>query len=127
LQANAFIKSGMAKRCLVIGSETLSRVVDDHDRDSMIYSDGAGASMNFLTTKVECYHTSGTYAMDEANYLFFGKSYNTELDPDTRYIKMHGRKIYEFALTTVPAAMKSCLDKSGIAIDDVKNSYSSSQ
>jgi 3-oxoacyl-[acyl-carrier-protein] synthase III len=53
------------------------------------------------------------------------KSYNTELDPDTRYIKMHGRKIYEFALTTVPAAMKSCLDKSGIAIDDVKNSYSS--
>jgi 3-oxoacyl-[acyl-carrier-protein] synthase-3 len=33
---------------------------------------------------------------------------------------MHGRKIYEFALTTVPAAMKSCLDKSGIAIDDVK-------
>jgi 3-oxoacyl-[acyl-carrier-protein] synthase-3 len=45
LQANAFIKSGMAKRCLVIGSETLSRVVDDHDRDSMIYSDGAGASI----------------------------------------------------------------------------------
>ena len=39
LQANAFIKSGMAKRCLVIGSETLSRVVDVHDRDSMIYSD----------------------------------------------------------------------------------------
>jgi 3-oxoacyl-[acyl-carrier-protein] synthase-3 len=40
--------------------------------------------------------------MDEANYLFFGKSYNPESDPDTRYIKMHGRKIYEFALTTVP-------------------------
>jgi 3-oxoacyl-[acyl-carrier-protein] synthase-3 len=39
------IKSGMAQRCLVIGSETLSRVVDDHDRDSMIYSDGAGASI----------------------------------------------------------------------------------
>jgi 3-oxoacyl-[acyl-carrier-protein] synthase-3 len=38
-------------------------------------------------------YESGTYAMDEANYLFFGKSYNTDLDPDTRYIKMHGRKI----------------------------------
>jgi 3-oxoacyl-[acyl-carrier-protein] synthase-3 len=48
--------------------------------------------------------------MDEANYLFFGKSYNPESDPDTRYIKMHGRKIYEFALTTVPA-MKSCWTK----------------
>jgi 3-oxoacyl-[acyl-carrier-protein] synthase-3 len=44
--------------------------------------------------------------MDEANYLFFGKSYNTDLDPDTRYIKMHGRKIYEFALTT-----SSCNEK----------------
>lgn len=122
LQANAFIKSGMAKRCLVIGSETLSRVVDDHDRDSMIYSDGAGAAIVEASDDATglLSYESGTYAMDEANYLFFGKSYNTDLDPDTRYIKMHGRKIYEFALNTVPAAMKSCLDKSGIAIDDVK-------
>ena len=43
IQADSFIKSGMAKRCLVIGAETLSRVVDSHDRDSMIFSDGAGA------------------------------------------------------------------------------------
>jgi 3-oxoacyl-[acyl-carrier-protein] synthase-3 len=122
LQANAFIKSGMAKRCLVIGSETLSRVVDSHDRDSMIYSDGAGAAIIEASddeTGMLSYE-SGTYANDEANYLFFGKSYNPDLDPDTRYIKMYGRKIYEFALNTVPAAMKSCLDKSGIAIDDVK-------
>jgi 3-oxoacyl-[acyl-carrier-protein] synthase-3 len=122
LQANAFIKSGMAKRCLVIGSETLSRVVDAHDRDSMIYSDGAGASILEASEDESglLSYESGTYAMDEANYLFFGKSYNSELDPDTRYIKMHGRKIYEFALTNVPAAMKSCLDKSGLGIDDVK-------
>lgn len=122
LQANAFIKSGMAKRCLVIGSETLSRVVDDHDRDSMIYSDGAGASIIEASddeTGLLSYE-SATYAMDEANYLFFGKSYNPDLDPDTRYIKMHGRKIYEFALSNVPTAMKSCLEKSGLAIDDVK-------
>jgi 3-oxoacyl-[acyl-carrier-protein] synthase-3 len=46
-------------------------------------------------TKWMLSYESGTYAMDEANYLFFGKSYNTELDPDTRYIKMHGRKIYD--------------------------------
>ncbi|WP_326935502.1 3-oxoacyl-ACP synthase III family protein [Flavobacterium sp. PL11] len=122
LQANAFIKSGMAQRCLVIGSETLSRVVDVHDRDSMIYSDGAGASILEASNDDSglISYESGTYAMDEANYLFFGKSYNPELDPDTRYIKMYGRKIYEFALTTVPAAMKSCLDKSGLEIDDVK-------
>lgn len=122
LQANAFIKSGMAKRCLVIGSETLSRVVDAHDRDSMIYSDGAGAAIIEASddeTGMLAYE-SATYANDEANYLFFGKSYNPELDPDTRYIKMYGRKIYEFALNQVPVAMKSCLDKSGLDIDDVK-------
>ena len=45
IQAQAFIKAGMAKNCLVIGTETLSRVVDIHDRDSMIYSDGAGATI----------------------------------------------------------------------------------
>jgi 3-oxoacyl-[acyl-carrier-protein] synthase-3 len=73
LQANAYIKSGMAQRCLVIGSETLSRVVDKHDRDSMIYSDGAGASVIEASDDEETgllSHESSTYAMDEANYLF---------------------------------------------------------
>lgn len=122
LQANAFIKSGMAKRCLVIGGETLSRVVDDHDRDSMIYSDGAGASIIEASDDASgmLSYESATFANDEAGYLFFGKSYNPDLDPDTKYIKMYGRKIYEFALSNVPSAMKSCLDKSGLEIDDVK-------
>jgi 3-oxoacyl-[acyl-carrier-protein] synthase-3 len=122
LQANAFIKSGMAKRCLVIGAETLSRVVDEHDRDSMIYSDGAGATIIEATDDENglLAYESATYAYNEADYLFFGKSNDVLLDPDVRYIKMHGRKIYEFALSNVPTAMKSCLDKSGIAIDDIK-------
>ncbi|MCF8322794.1 MAG: ketoacyl-ACP synthase III [Flavobacterium sp.] len=122
LQANAFIKSGMAKCCLVIGAETLSRITDPHDRDSMIYSDGAGATIvegSNDETGLLAYE-SATFALDEAGYLFFGKSYNPTLDPDTKYIKMFGRKIYEFALVEVPLAMKSCLDKSGIAIDEVK-------
>ena len=122
LQANAFIKSGMAKRVLVIGAETLSRVVDDHDRDSMIYSDGAGASILEASDDEAglLSYESATFANDEANFLYFGKSYNPDLDPDIKYIKMYGRKIYEFALSQVPCAMKSCLDKSGIGIDEVK-------
>lgn len=122
LQANAFIKSGMAKRCLVIGAETLSRVVDKHDRDSMIYSDGAGASILEACDDNEglLSYESATFAYDEANYLYFGNSFNKDLDSDVRYIKMHGRKIYEFALSQVPQAMKSCLDKSGISIGDIK-------
>lgn len=122
LQANAFIKSGMAKKCLVIGAETLSRVVDLYDRDSMIYSDGAGATIIEGTESNEglLAYESATFAYDEANFLFFGNSYNKALDADVRYIKMHGRKIYEFALTHVPLAMKNCLEKSGIPLSEVK-------
>lgn len=122
IQAQAFIKAGMAKRCLVIGSETLSRVVDKHDRDSMIYSDGAGASIVEATDDEGgiLAHESASFTYDEAYYLFFGNSNNKNLCPDTRYIKMHGRKIYEFALTNVAQAMKDCLDKSGVDISEVK-------
>ena len=122
LQANAFIKSGMAKKCLVIGAETLSRVVDAHDRDSMIYADGAGATVIEASTDDSGLLTyeSATFANDEAEYLHFGCSFNKDLDPNTKYIKMFGRKIYEFALSRVPQAMKECLDNSGISINDVK-------
>ena len=122
IQAQAFIKAGMAKKCLVIGAETLSRVVDKHDRDSMIYSDGAGATIIEATDEEGgiLAHNTASFTYDEAYYLFFGNSNNAELDKDTRYIKMHGRKIYEFALTNVPLAMKECLDESGVDIKDVK-------
>jgi 3-oxoacyl-[acyl-carrier-protein] synthase-3 len=122
IQAQAFIKAGMAKKCLVIGAETLSRVVDLHDRDSMIYSDGAGATIIEATDEDGgiLAHESATFTYDEAYYLFFGNSFNKTHDPDVRYIKMHGRKIYEFALSNVPKAMKECLEKSGIDISQIK-------
>ncbi|CAM4337016.1 3-oxoacyl-ACP synthase III family protein [Flavobacterium terrigena] len=122
IQAQAYIKAGMAKKCLVIGAETLSRVVDIHDRDSMIYSDGAGATVIEATEEEGgiISHASATYATDEADYLYFGNSFNKDLDEDVRYIKMHGRKIYEFALNNVPNAMKLCLEKSGYKITDIK-------
>lgn len=123
IQAQAFIKAGIAKKCLVIGAETLSRVVDKHDRDSMIYSDGAGASIVEKTendTSGILSHASQTFAKEEAYFLHFGKSFNTNEDKNVRYIKMYGRKIYEFAITNVPAAMQTALEKSGIDIKEVK-------
>ena len=125
IQAQAFIKAGMAKRCLVVGSEMLSRVVDKHDRDSMIYSDGAGATIVEATEEDGgiLAHETASFTYDEAYYLFFGNSNNQELCRDTRYIKMDGRKIYEFALNNVPLAMKSCLDNSGVDIKDVKKIF----
>jgi 3-oxoacyl-[acyl-carrier-protein] synthase-3 len=125
IQAQAFIKAGMAKKCLVVGSETLSRVLDKHDRDSMIYSDGAGAAIIEATDDDGgiLSHETASFTYDEAYYLFFGNSNNQELCRDTRYLKMHGRKIYEFALNQVPKAMKTCLDNSGIDIKDLKKIF----
>ncbi|GMN10977.1 ketoacyl-ACP synthase III [Croceitalea sp. MTPC9] len=125
IQAKAFIQSGMAKKCLVIGGETLSRVIDPHDRDSMIYSDGAGACI--LEADGDSgeilKHSSQTHANGEAYYLYFDKSYNQDGCADTRYIKMDGRKIYEFACTHVPQAMADCLNASGVGIDEIKKIF----
>ena len=68
-------------------------------------------------------HETASFTYDEAYYLFFGNSNNQDLCRDTRYIKMDGRKIYEFALNNVPNAMKTCLDKSGVGIKDVKKIF----
>ena len=127
IQAQSFIMSGMAKKCLVVATETLSRVLDMHDRDSMIYSDGAGAC---IVEGVEGEQKEGilsfnsaSFTVDEAYYLFLGKSNVKQTDPNIRYIKMHGRKIYEFALTNVPAAMKKCLDKANADLSEVKKIF----
>ena len=126
IHADSFIKSGLAKRCLVIGAETLSRVIDPHDRDSMIFSDGAGACIVENSTD----NTSGilassvqSHCMDEAYYLYLGKSYHPEGDEATRYIKMKGRKVYEYAIKNVPIAMKECIEKAGVEIHEVKKFF----
>lgn len=126
IQAQAFIKSGIANKVLVIGAETLSRVLDKHDRDSMIYSDGAGACIVEKSEEGESgilSHATQTFTKEEAYHLFFGNSFDKNEHPDVRYIKMHGRKIYEFALTNVPNAMKTALDRTGIPIDEVKKVF----
>jgi len=125
IQATAFIKSGMAKNCLVIGGETLSRVIDPYDRDSMIFSDGAGAA---IISRVQdsggiLAHSSLTFAGEEAYYLYFDRTNNVEGCKDTRYIKMLGRKIYEFACLHVPKAMASCLADSEVEIGQVKKIF----
>lgn len=120
--ARQYILAGDAKNVLVIGAESLSRVIDPFDRDSMIYSDGAGASIISFSNDKDSgilAVASQTFANEEAYYLYFGHSNKENYTPETRYIKMHGRKIYEFALNAVPIAMKNCLDKAGVDIKDL--------
>jgi 3-oxoacyl-[acyl-carrier-protein] synthase III len=124
IHADSFIRTGLAKRCLIIGAETLSRVVDKYDRDTMIFSDGAGAAIVEGVTSDKKYgflaSAASSHTIDEAYYLYLGQSNAPDSNPGVRYIKMHGRKIYEFSISKVPQAMKAALDKSGIAIEEVK-------
>lgn len=128
IQADAYFKAGIAKKCLVIGTETLSRVLDVYDRDSMIFSDGAGACV--LEAKNNTETTSGilgtsvqSHCGGEVDYLHLGKSNYPDSDPRIRYIKMKGRKVYEYAMKHVPVAMKMCLDKSGVNISELKKVF----
>lgn len=124
IQANYFIKSGDAAKILVIGADILSRVSDPHDRDSMLYSDGAGAVI--LEAKQSntpigiLAHKTRSDTYEYANMLFMGKSYNPENGSEGQpYLKMNGRKLYQYALETVPQVVKDVLDRSNTTIDEV--------
>lgn len=128
IQADAFFKAGIASKALVVGAETLSRVIDKHDRDSMIFSDGAGAAVleykDVPDTGPGILGTAAaSHTVHETDYINMGMSYHPESDHRIRYIKMKGRKVYEYAMTFVPAAMKACLDKCGVNISQLKKVF----
>ncbi|MBC6609412.1 ketoacyl-ACP synthase III [Hymenobacter sp. BT507] len=124
VQASYYIRSGDARRCLVIGTETLSRIVDPHDRDTMLFSDGSGAVILEATAQegvgILAHHTQ-THAHEYASLLQMGKSYNPEkaTDPD-RYMKMNGRRLYEFALQHVPLVIQTALQKANVPLSRVR-------
>ncbi len=124
IQADYLIRSGDAKRVLVIGSETLSRIVDAHDRDSMIFSDGAGAVIFEGKESNEpigiLAHKTQTYAVDYASLLVMGASNNPDEQNGNTYLKMNGRKLYEFAVINVPQVVKKTIDKSGVPLEKIK-------
>ncbi|MFC6267894.1 3-oxoacyl-ACP synthase III family protein [Frigoriflavimonas asaccharolytica] len=120
--ADHFIKAGTAKLILVIGSETLSRTTDKYDRNSMIFADGAGAVVVKATEEegvgIIAHNTICDNAI-ELDYLINSPSVNKNADQDPIHITMLGRKIYEYALTNVPAAIKETIDEAGLGIQDI--------
>jgi 3-oxoacyl-[acyl-carrier-protein] synthase-3 len=124
IQADYFIKSGDAKRCLVIGTETLSRVIDPHDRDSMLYSDGAGAViLEAATGGTEgiLAHKTQTHSIEHAMLLTMHKpGYDCGGEENDIFLTMNGRKLYEFALNQVPLVVKAALDKAGVHLTEIK-------
>ncbi len=124
IQADYYLASGDATRALVVGAETLSRVSDPHDRDSMIYSDGAGAAVLEAIGGGEpvgiLSHSTRSDTIDHAGLMWMGSSYDPDCDVDGIFLKMHGRKLYEYALNNVPGVVKDSLDRAGLTLGDVK-------
>lgn len=123
IQANYFIRSGDAKRCLVIGTETLSRVIDPHDKNSMIFSDGAGAVIleGTHSRKGLLSHKTESHAFQHYNLLNMESS-NSPFNENKSdlFLKMNGRKVYEFSLNHVPRLIKATLDKANVHLSEVK-------
>ena len=125
IQADYYIRSGDAKKVLVVGADILSRVADPHDRDSMIYADGAGAAImegrESDTPLGIMGHNSRSDALDYVQMLRMGYSYNPELaKKKDYYLKMQGRRLYQYALENVPKTVKAGLDKLGLQITDIR-------
>ena len=124
IAADAFIRSDAARRILVIGADTLSRISDPHDRDSLIYADGAGATIIEQRDTDEpvgiLAHVARSDTLDHSSMLFMGPSYNEEVFLEALFLKMEGRKLYRYALQTVAAAMKQCLDDANVPLASVR-------
>lgn len=121
--ADAYIKSGLAKTVLVIGSETLSKMVDWKDRSTCIlFADGAGAA---LVTEREqgilssVTHSDGSKGMSLKCKERSTRNFLNKKKEDKHYIQMIGPDIFKFAVRKVPACIDLLLDRAGVTRADV--------
>lgn len=123
-----FIETGMYKRVLVIGADTLSRVSDFEDRGSCIlFGDGAGAAVLEATTEPDkgviynVLHAEGS-GWDFIHVPAGGSRTPASLETVQQrqhYIKMRGRDVYKFAVEKMQWLLGDCMEKTGLTVDDV--------
>jgi 3-oxoacyl-[acyl-carrier-protein] synthase-3 len=121
--ANALIVAGTAKRVMVIGAETFSRIMDWTDRGTcVLFGDGAGALIleasdgdgtsadrGVLSTDL---NSDGTYR--DILYVDGGVSTKT-----TGYLRMEGKEVFRHAVEKLAATAHTAMDKAGVTSDEV--------
>lgn len=122
--AEAYMKAGMAQTALVIGAETLSKMMDWNDRSTcVLFGDGAGAAViKKEETGIEGIVQGSDGARGGAlvcknrpvNNPFVHNGFLTD------YTKMDGQAVYKFAVQTVPRAIEEVLDKTGVKAEEIK-------
>jgi len=121
--ADAYIRSGFAKVCLVIGAETLSKMVDWKDRSTCIlFADGAGAAIvkdtdfGIISSVTRSDGSSGMSlkCKERSTRNFLNKKAE-----EKHYIQMIGSDIFKFAVRKVPACIELLLKRANMNKDDV--------
>lgn len=122
--AEAYMKAGMAKTALIIGAETLSKLMDWKDRNTcVLFGDGAGAAIvkkddTGIISIVQGSDGSRGSALTCRNRPVNNPFVKNE--PGLDYTKMAGQDVYKFAVRTVPAAIAQALEKAGMEADEIK-------
>lgn len=125
--AKSFVKSGMYKRVLVIGAETLSKIVNWKDRNTcVLFGDGAGACIvesceqgfGMLSEELGSDGSKGEVLIVPAGGSRTPSSLET-LENGSNFIQMDGREVFKFAVRIMEKASKECLEKAGISSEDL--------
>lgn len=122
--ADKFIQSGMYKRGIVIGAETLSKTLDWSDRStSALFGDGAGGVLleasdtkHFLA---ESLNTDGSRGLSLTSGKVGLSSPFSEKKEDDKFLKMDGRAIFDFAIRDVAKNIKALIEDSDVSADDL--------
>ena len=123
--ADAYLRTGRFKKALVIGAETLSKMVDWEDRSTcVLFGDGAGAAVisaegNGLLSMVQGSDGAGGMALSCKNRPV-NNIYHKLGPQQYSFTQMNGREVYKFAVQTVPKAVSEALEKAQVPIEEVK-------
>lgn len=122
--ADAYMKSGMAENALVIGAETLSKMMDWNDRSTcVLFGDGAGAAVLKKDTAGMMSMVQGSDGQRGDALVCRNREVNNPFVQNGReidYTKMDGQAVYRFAVRTVPRAITEALQKAETEADQVK-------
>ncbi len=126
--AYAYMKCGIYKNALVIGAETLSKVMDWNDRSTcVLFGDGAGAAVLALSEDEKSLGiieleqgADGSKGMVLAGRDRMNNNPLVTNPKEPGYVQMDGQEVYKFAVTTVPESINRVLDKAQLKVEDIK-------